>query len=165
MGIATKAAQRSLAETLRLEASRYSSPVSKYSIHIAFPHNFISDSFISENQHKPDLTKKIEGTEGSQAELENKFPGAGEIAREIVGGVEGGEFAVVDKRWDAQLLWGGAKGFAPGRGWGAWDFLGGWLVALLIGPVVRWGWEGECVRDGKRMIGLKTTKVEDDGGL
>ncbi|KAJ4305133.1 hypothetical protein N0V90_000663 [Kalmusia sp. IMI 367209] len=73
---AAKAAQRALADTLRLEAARYSGPVSDYKIQLILAHNFITPTFIEEQKHKPALTKRLEGTDLSLAELEKtgKFP-------------------------------------------------------------------------------------------
>lgn len=47
---ASKCAVRGLADTLRMEALRLSGPISTYTIHCAFPSNFISPAFIEEQK-------------------------------------------------------------------------------------------------------------------
>lgn len=87
---AAKSAQRALADTMRLEAMRYSGPVSTYTVHCVFAHNFITPTFLEEQKNKPELTKRLEGTTGDLSDLERHFPYAEKIAPEIVAAVARG---------------------------------------------------------------------------
>ncbi|KOS39072.1 hypothetical protein ACN38_g10099 [Penicillium nordicum] len=59
----TKCAVRGVADTLRQEVLRYNTPAVNYKVHCAFPANFVTPSFIEEQKYKPELTKRIEGTD------------------------------------------------------------------------------------------------------
>jgi 3-dehydrosphinganine reductase len=48
--LASKCAVRGLADTLRIEAHRLTCSASRYTIHCAFPSNFISPAFIQEQE-------------------------------------------------------------------------------------------------------------------
>ncbi|KAF2116455.1 short chain dehydrogenase [Lophiotrema nucula] len=139
---ATKSAQRALAETLRLEATRYNNPKSTYKVQCVFAHNFISDTFLIEQQNKPSLTKRLENTEGDLKMLEKKFPYAEKIAPEIVDAVAKGDYAVLDGRFESQIVWGVGMGGSPKRCWGVWDVLLA-LLAMFAWPFERrrWGFE------------------------
>ncbi|CAF9925818.1 MAG: hypothetical protein ALECFALPRED_003225 [Alectoria fallacina] len=78
----SKCAVRGLTDTLRMEALRLSSPATTYTIHCAFPSTFISPAFLEEQKSKPELTKRMEDTMGSMADLEQRFP----VARGIIAG-------------------------------------------------------------------------------
>ncbi|VUC30985.1 unnamed protein product [Clonostachys rosea] len=75
-----KAAVRALADTLRFEMLRYSSPASKYSVHISFPGDFISPGFYQEQYTKTHLTKSMQGLKGSIKDLEKKYPSSEKVA-------------------------------------------------------------------------------------
>ncbi|RYP80596.1 hypothetical protein DL770_006144 [Monosporascus sp. CRB-9-2] len=115
---AAKAAQRALADTLRLEAMRYSGPRSTYIVQCIFAHNYIMPTFLEEQKNKPELTKRIEQTSGDLAALEKDFPYAYKIAPEIVAAASSNDFAVMDKRLGPQVLWANAIASSPKRGWG-----------------------------------------------
>jgi len=100
----SKCAVRALADTLRMEALRYSGPASTYTIHCAFPSNFLTRSFFQEQGKKPEVTKRIEGTTGSVAELEKKFPSAQKVAGQIIEGVTRGDFALCDDSMESALF-------------------------------------------------------------
>lgn len=70
---AAKFAQRGLADTLRLEALRYSNRKAAYSVQCIFAHNFVTDTFLEEQKLKPALTKRIEGTDGDLSTKTGKF--------------------------------------------------------------------------------------------
>ena len=143
---AAKAAQRSLADTLRMEVMRYSGPKSTYAVQCIFAHNFITPTFLQEQKTKPELTKRIEGTSGELHELEKQFPYAAKIAPEIVANVASGDYAVCDGRFDPQLLWANAMGASPRRGWGIVDTLMA-MFMLLAWPFVRRDMEKKCWGD------------------
>ncbi|KAF1960408.1 hypothetical protein CC80DRAFT_532852 [Byssothecium circinans] len=119
---AGKLAQRPLADTLGTEIIRYSNAKSKYTVQCVFAHNFITPTFIEEQKHKPDLTKRIEGTTGDLADLE--------IAPEIVAAIRKGDFAVMDGRFEAQFCWAVSIGSSPKWGMGICDSLLGMVSSL-----------------------------------
>lgn len=147
---AGKAAQRALADTLRLEAMRYSGPVSEYQVQCVFAHNYITPTFLEEQKNKPDLTKRIEGTTGGLKELEKQFPYAHKIAPEIVQAAEKGDFAVMDKRLDPQVIWANCIGTEPKRGWGIVDSLLAVLMGIFVFPFIRRDMEKLCKGDALR---------------
>ncbi|KAG9235261.1 short chain dehydrogenase/ reductase [Amylocarpus encephaloides] len=102
----SKTAVRALADVLRMECLRYSGLSSTYTIHIAFPSNFLTFAFFQEQEKKPQLTKQIEGTEGSISDHKKKYPTAEKVATQIVAGVKKGDFAICENSLEAALLWG-----------------------------------------------------------
>ncbi|KAF2676605.1 acetyl-CoA synthetase-like protein [Lentithecium fluviatile CBS 122367] len=149
-----KFAQRGLADTLRLEVTRYSGPISLYKVQCIFAHNFITPTFIAEQKNKPELTKRLEGTTGSLQDWENsgKFPYAEEIAPEIVAAVQTGDFAVMDGRFEPQLCWAMAIGTSPKRGWGVWDTFFAMLASIIF-PIITWDWAKMTKGDALRRSG------------
>ncbi|KAK3984265.1 hypothetical protein QBC44DRAFT_337297 [Cladorrhinum sp. PSN332] len=153
---AAKAAQRALADTLRLEVMRYNNPKSRYVVQCVFAHNFITPTFIREQKSKPALTKRIEGTAGAEnedaEEMRARFPLASKIAPEMVAGIAEGrdDFAVMDGRLEPQILWAGMVGSSPKRGWGVWDWFVGVMMHLVLYPSIRKGIEKECEGDAFR---------------
>ena len=143
---AGKFAQRALAETLHLEVQRHSGLISTYSAQCVFAHNFITPSFIEEQKRKPDLTKRLEGTQGDLKTLEKNFPYAEKIAPEIVDAIATGDYAVLDGRFEPQLCWAVSRASSPKRGWGIWDTLLG-IFAAIVFPFERARWERECRGD------------------
>lgn len=134
--VAAKVAQRALSDTLRLEATRYSGPKSTCTVQCIFAHNFITPTFLREQMNKPELTKRIDGTTGTLADLEKKFPSAAEIAPKIVANVANGDYAVCDDRLGPQLLWSNTSGANPSSGWCVVDTLMA-LVMWIAWPFVR----------------------------
>lgn len=133
---ASKCAVRGLADTLRMEALRLSGPASTYTIHCAFPSNFISPAFVEEQKLKPALTKRMEGTMGSIAELERRFPFAEKVAQKIIAGVERGDFVLCDDSMESK------------RGLGVRDSFLAIVVGLFVWPVFRRRWDKMCKEDG-----------------
>jgi len=133
----SKCAVRALADTLRMEALRYSGPASVYTIHCAFPSNFITQSFFQEQEKKPEVTKRIEGTVGSVAELEKKFPSAQKVAGQIVEGVARGDFALCDDSMESSLLFANMIGPSPKRGLGILDSILALVIGLFVWPFLR----------------------------
>lgn len=146
--IASKCALRGLADTLRMEALRLSGPASRYTIHCAFPSNFISPAFLEEQKSKPELTKRMEGTTGSTAELEERFPSAEKVARGVIAGVERGDFALCDDSMESGLLFANMIGPSPKRGFGVLDSILGTVVGLFVWPIFRRRWDEMCRQDG-----------------
>ncbi|KAF2004267.1 short chain dehydrogenase [Amniculicola lignicola CBS 123094] len=147
---AAKCAQRALADTLRMEATRYSSAVSSYTVQCIFAHNYITATFIEEQRNKPDLTKRLEGTTGNLSEIQKSFPYADKIAPEIIANVAKGDFAVMDNRFEPQFCWATSIASSPKRGWGVWDTLLAMFASIVFPLFVRRGWERECRGDASR---------------
>ncbi|KAF5228432.1 hypothetical protein FAUST_11079 [Fusarium austroamericanum] len=147
-----KCATRALADTLRMEVLRYCCPKSTYSIHCAFPADFVSPGFILEQDTKTTLTKRIQGLHGlSIAELETRFPSSDKVASLIVKAVERGDFIICEDSLAASILFCNMIGPSPKRGWGIADS----LVSIFIGwfgwPFLRWKWEAMTRKDGEEM--------------
>ncbi|KAJ6442335.1 short chain dehydrogenase/reductase family oxidoreductase [Purpureocillium lavendulum] len=109
---AAKCAVRALADVLRTELMRYSGSSSQYSVHVAFPSNFISSSFVDEQKNKPALTRRLEGTSASTPELAKKLHSASQVAEYIAAAVDGGQY-VICSEFEAALLFGGMVGLSP----------------------------------------------------
>ncbi|KAL9132083.1 MAG: hypothetical protein Q9217_000119 [Psora testacea] len=146
----SKCAVRALADTLRMEALQHSGPQSTYTVHCAFPSNFITESFLQEQESKPVLTKQLEGTMGTLEELRKRFPSAGEVAQGIIAGVERGDFAICNDSTEAALLFTNMIGPSPKRGLGIYDSLSATVMGIIVWPVLRRHWDRVCKRDGKR---------------
>ncbi|KAL9119243.1 MAG: hypothetical protein Q9187_004203 [Circinaria calcarea] len=144
---ASKCAVRGLADTLRMETLRLSSPASTYTIHCAFPSNFITTAFLEEQISKPELTKRIEGTTGTRAELEQRYPSAEQVAQGIIAGVARGDFAICDDSMESGLLFANMIGPSPKRGRGVVDSLLAIVMGLFIWPFLRSRWDKMCKRD------------------
>ncbi|KAE8352051.1 NAD(P)-binding protein [Aspergillus coremiiformis] len=128
----TKVAIRALADTLRQELLLYG--YGAYKVHCCFPGTFLSESFFPEQKQKPELTKVIEGTNMSQPELERKMPGASQVARKIIRGLEMGK-TYISVDFQTELLMNNMRGPSP-RFWTAYEFLLG-IVASLLWWVLR----------------------------
>ncbi|KAL8701157.1 MAG: hypothetical protein Q9224_000632 [Gallowayella concinna] len=125
-----KCAVRCLADTLRTEVLRYSCPKSTYTIHCAFPADFISPGFILEQETKTQLTKRMQGlaTKSSIAELESRFPSSEEIASLIIEAVGKGDFIICPGSIASSMLFTNMIGPSPKRGLGIVDSLSSILV-------------------------------------
>ncbi|PSN60061.1 NAD(P)-binding protein [Corynespora cassiicola Philippines] len=145
----SKCAVRALADTLRMEAIRHSGPASRYTVHCAFPSNFITGAFMEEQKKKPELTKQIEGTTGSLEELQKRFPSAEEVACKIIAAVGKGEFAICDDSFESALLFSNMIGPSPKRGLGIVDSLLAVIVGLFVWPILRRQWDAKCKKDGE----------------
>lgn len=135
---------------MRLEATRYSGPISTYTIQCIFANNFITPNFLHEQKSKPELTKRIEGTTGSLSELEKRYPYPEKIAPAIVAAVAKGDFAIMDTQMDTELVWANGVGISPKRGWGIVDSVLGVLMGIFIFPFYRRWWERMCRGDALR---------------
>ncbi|GKT66380.1 short chain dehydrogenase reductase family [Colletotrichum tofieldiae] len=89
-----KTAVRALADTLRQELLLYGDE-SMYRVHIAFPGAFTTDSFIKEQETKPELLKEMEGSNfSSREELLKNVQSAEEIATRIFKGIWKGRYII-----------------------------------------------------------------------
>ncbi|KAE8364026.1 hypothetical protein BDV27DRAFT_172622 [Aspergillus caelatus] len=139
----TKVAIRALADTLRQELLLYGKDA--FRVHCCFPGAFLSESFSQGQEHKPGLTKVLEGTSMPQEALERKIPGAREVARKIVWGLEKGKtYISVDFR--TELLLNNMRGPSP-RFWTVCDFFLG-LLASLVWWIVRIDFDRKTTRYG-----------------
>ncbi len=139
-----------------MEALRLSGTASTYTVHCAFPSNFISPGFIEEQKLKPQLTKRIEGTSGSTEELERRFPSAVKVAQGIIAGVERGDFALCDDSMESALLFANMIGPSPKRRLGIRDSVLATVVGLFVWPVFRRRWDRMCRKDG-----IHSRKMDD----
>ncbi|KAF9772861.1 hypothetical protein IL306_009404 [Fusarium sp. DS 682] len=140
-----KCAVRALADTLRSELKRYSGPTSKYSVHISFPSNFISPSFMDEMSNKPELTKELDGTTAPMSELMTKLHSSRQVADYIIKGVDKNEF-VICSEYEAALLFAAMTGTSPKRGVGFVDSVVS-VVAVVAGPVIRKWLDAKVAKD------------------
>ncbi|KAI2620649.1 putative short chain dehydrogenase/ reductase [Hypomontagnella submonticulosa] len=144
-----KCAVRALADTLRMEVLRYNCPASTYSIHCAFPADFVSPGFVLEQKTKTPLTKRIQGLDRPFEELKSKFPSCEKVASLIIAAVDKGDFIICEDSFAASALFTNMTGPSPKRGFGIVDSFLGLLVGWVVWPVLRRRWEAMCRQDGK----------------
>ena len=147
---AAKTAVRALADVLRMEVLRYNCAASTYSIHCAFPSDFISPGFVLEQETKTPLTKRIQGIDSRRtlSELKVKLPSSEKVASSIVEAVEKGDFIICPESTASSLLFTNMVGPSPKRGFGIMDSLMGVIVGWFVWPVLRRRWEAMCRKDG-----------------
>lgn len=144
-----KCAVRALADTLRMEVLRYNCPASTYSIHCAFPADFVSPGFILEQNTKTPLTKRIQGVDRPFEELKARFPSSEKVASLIIAAVDRGDFVICEDSFAASALFTNMTGPSPRRGLGILDSILGLLVGWVVWPVLRRRWEAMCRQDGE----------------
>lgn len=142
---------RALADTLRIEVLRYCCPLSTYSIHCAFPADFVSPGFLLEQKTKTPLTKRIQGTDCTISELEARFPSSEKVASLIIAAVDKGDFIICKDSLAASLLFTNMIGPSPKRGWGIADSLLSLVIGWFVWPVLRRRWEGITREDGEEL--------------
>ncbi|RYP86959.1 hypothetical protein DL770_004840 [Monosporascus sp. CRB-9-2] len=154
-----KCALRALADTLRMEVLRYNCTASTYSIHCAFPADFVSPGFMLEQKTKTRLTKRIQGLPDSTninedvlaKRLEAKFPSSEKVARLTIAAVDRGDFIICEDSLAASVLFTGMLGPSPKRGWGIIDALLAPIVGWFVWPFLRWKWEAMTKADGEEL--------------
>ncbi|KAI2465871.1 putative short chain dehydrogenase/ reductase [Annulohypoxylon bovei var. microspora] len=144
-----KCAVRALADTLRMEVLRYNCPASTYTVHCAFPADFVSPGFVLEQKTKTPLTKRIQGLNRPFEELEARFPSSEKVASLIIAAVERGDFIICEDSFAASALFTNMAGPSPKRGFGIVDSILGLLVGWVVWPVLRRRWEAMCKEDGE----------------
>ena len=122
----TKAALRSLADTLRQEVMMYSHDIC---IHCSFPGTIFTDTFYEEQDQKPSLTKLLEGSDRVKAGQTSQ-----EIARTIFAGLKKNQYFITTD-FNTLLLLNNARGLSP-TSHGILDWLLG-ILSSLIWPFVR----------------------------
>ena len=135
----TKAAIKSLADTLALEAILYESTYAPIKVHTCFPATIFSESFEHEQRVKSDLTKKLEEVD------EGQTPKV--VAQECIRGLEAGE-QYVTTAFLTRLVKASVLGSSVRSGWGIVDTLLS-FVASLVMPFVRRDYEGKIRSWGK----------------
>jgi 3-dehydrosphinganine reductase len=135
----TKAALRSLADTLNMELKLYEGaghiPIS---VHTVFPATIYSAGFENEQKIKSDLTKKLE--EGDEGQTPEK------VAQESISGLERGE-EYITTTFLTRLVKGTMLGAGRRSGLGIVDTLLAWVMSVamvfvrgdLVGKVETWG--------------------------
>ncbi|KAI1379650.1 putative short chain dehydrogenase/ reductase [Hypoxylon crocopeplum] len=144
-----KCAVRALADTLRMEVLRYNCLASTYTIHCAFPADFVSPGFVLEQQTKTPLTKRIQGLNRPFEELQAQFPSSEKVASLIIAAVGRGDFIICEDSFAASALFTNMTGPSPKRGLGIVDSLMGLLVGWVVWPVLRRRWEAMCIQDAE----------------
>lgn len=132
-----------------MEVLRYNSPASTYTIHCAFPADFVSPGFILEQKTKTPLTKRIQGLDRPYEELEGRFPSSEKVASLTIAAVDRGEFIICEDSFAASALFTNMTGPSPKRGLGIVDSIMGLLVGWIVWPVLRRRWETMCREDGE----------------
>lgn len=140
----SKAALRSLSDSLSQEMHLYASPVR---LHTIFPATIFTESFDAENRVKSDLTKKLEEGDPGQT--------ADEVAAIAIQGLEKGE-ELVTTTWLTRLVMTSALGGSVRNGWAVLDTALSWVMGLVL-VVVRRGMDAE-VRKWGREHGESGTK-------
>ncbi|KAF4903468.1 3-ketodihydrosphingosine reductase tsc10 [Colletotrichum fructicola] len=133
------------------EAAIYSTATCQYKVHCAFPNTFMTDAFLDEQKTKPDLTKRIESSDGPIEKLKTKMLSAEYVAEYIVRGVAKGDFALVSD-FDTEVLWSNMVGSSPKRGFGFVDSILGLLSGFLVWPILRYIWTRMCTQTQKKSV-------------
>ena len=136
---------------------RYCNSKSTYSIHCAFPADFLSPGFKLEQETKTPLTKRIQGTNLAVAELEAKFPSSENVAALIIAAVDKGDFIICEDSLAASALFTTMIGLSPKRGWGIFDSLLSVMMGWLVMPFFRRKWEGMSREDSEEIQRSKIT--------
>lgn len=140
-----------------MEVLRYSCSRSVYTVHCAFPGDFVSPGFYLEQNTKTDLTKRMQATNRSLAELESRYPSSDRVAELVIAAADRGDFIICEDSMAASLLFTNMVGPSPRRGLGIADSLLGLLVGWLVWPILRKRWEAMCRKDGEEL--RKTNEV------
>lgn len=148
---AAKCALRNLADTLRMEVLRYNCPESTYTIHCAFPADFMSPGFALEQRTKTPLNKKLQGiSPGTDiSQLEARYPSSERIASLVIAAVDHGDFTICPASFASSALFCNMIGPSPKRGWGIMDSLVSVLTGWFVWPILRRRWEALCREDGE----------------
>ena len=135
---------RAFADTLRAELLLYGDK-DAYQVHCAYPGTFISESFVAEQDGKPELTKIMEGSNMPEAELLAKTESAESVAKKTLKGVERGDFFITADM-EGSLLLNNMRGPSP-RDHVFKDLLLS-FVALFVWPFVRRDFDAKTVKYG-----------------
>ena len=152
----TKAALRSLSDTLSQEMNLYASPLRPpIRLHTIFPGAMFTRSYEAENLVKSDLTKELEEDEKGQT--------ADEVAKRSIGGLERGE-ELVATTWMTRMLMTSSLGGSVRSGLGLLDTVLSWVMSLVMVFVRRKmdykvrEWRKEHGQSGMRRYSRRTTR-------
>lgn len=120
----TKAALRSLSDTLSQEMNLYaSSSRPPVRLHTVFPATIFTESYEAENRVKSDLTKYLEEGDSGQT--------ADEVAKRSIVGLEKGE-ELVPTTFQTRLLMTSVLGGSIRNGWALLDTVLSWVMSLAM---------------------------------
>jgi 3-dehydrosphinganine reductase len=140
-----KAAIRAFADTLRQELLLYGGK-DMYQVHSAFPGTFITDSFLTEQASKPELTKIMEGSNFPIEEIQAKTPSASDEAKKILLGLDKGNYMITSDL-EGRLILNNMRGPSPRDGWFS-DFLQSCLM-MFAWPLTLRDWDKKTRNYGK----------------
>ena len=135
----SKAAVKSLADTLALEVLLYESKYTPIKVHTCFPATIYSAAFEAEQRIKSDFTKKLEEADKGQTPEE--------AARRCIAGLERGD-QYVTTAFLTKLVKASSLGASLRSGWGIVDTLLSFVASLAM-PFVRRSYESEIRSWGK----------------
>lgn len=135
----TKAALRSLADTLSQEMNLYVHEHTPVRIHTIFPATIFTDSFEAEQKVKADVTKKLEEDDPGQT--------ADEVAKRSIAGLEKGD-EMVTTTFLTRLVMTSVLGGSLRNGFAALDTFLSWLMSLVM-VFVRWDMDSKVRKWGK----------------
>jgi 3-dehydrosphinganine reductase len=123
----SKVAVRALADTLRQELLLYGED--RFKVHCAFPGSFMTEAIVAGNVEMPELTKILEGIDGTQEGLLKSKPSSMDMAYWILEDVARGNFMITTDL-EGKLLLNNMRGPSP-RDNHIWDFLSSWVAVPL----------------------------------
>ncbi|RFU29433.1 hypothetical protein B7463_g6889, partial [Scytalidium lignicola] len=135
----TKAAIRSLSDTLAQEMLLYQAPCPEVKIHTVLPGTITSPGFERENKTKPAITLELESSDPEQTPEE--------VAAKSIAGLENGEY-LITVGWLGTLMRGLAWG-SSSKNNTLWDLLVTW-VAAIIGVFIGMDLNGKVKAYGKK---------------
>lgn len=119
----TKAALRSLSDTLSMEMKLYESTHVPMAIHTVFPATIYTESYEAENKIKSDLTRKLEEDDAGQTPEE--------VAKWSVEGLENGD-ELITTAWLTRAVMCGVLGGSRRNGWGVVDTVLSWVISIVL---------------------------------
>ncbi|OLL21708.1 3-ketodihydrosphingosine reductase tsc10 [Neolecta irregularis DAH-3] len=126
----TKAALRSLADTLRQEGMIYN-----IKVHCSFPSTIYTPGFEQEQLIKPDLTKELEGSDAGQT--------AEQVSKAVLKGLDSGEFLITTELF-GNMARNSMKGLSPRNNVLVDTVLG--VLGGIIWPFVRFDFDRKVKR-------------------
>jgi 3-dehydrosphinganine reductase len=139
----TKAALRSLSDTLSQEMNLYASSSSpnkpEVRIHTIFPATIYTESYEAENRVKSDVTKKLEEGDAGQT--------PDEVAKRSIAGLERGD-ELVTTTFLTRLVMTSTLGGSIRNGWAVLDTVLSWVMSLVM-VFVRWDMDVKVRRWGR----------------
>lgn len=125
----SKAALRTLSDTLSQELQLYSSQHTAIKTHCIFPSTIYTDALEAEKETKPAVTLKLEESDKGQM--------PDEVAIASVRGLERGEEMITTNGILGYLMKVGMLGSSIRNGWGVLDTITAWLAGVVF-IFVRW---------------------------